>query len=295
MLYDIYHKTSYSYHSVVTFSHNIARLKPVENSSQKLLNFEMQINPQPYESHSFVDSFQNNNLHMLIRESHTTLEIISKSKIEISPEVAIQKIEFAKKNSISYEEMLRRFGEFHRDDTMAKQFLYESELIPHASQAIKDYALKSFSQKRDIFNSVLEFTQRVFDDFEFVSGFSDITTPPEQIFESKKGVCQDFAQFCISALRSIGISAKYMSGYIETVPEDGSNKLFGVDASHAWFAVYIPAVGWVEFDPTNNMLVGNQHILLGSGRDYADISPLKGVVFSSGGSSLGVEVDVRRA
>ena len=136
--------------------------------------------------------------------------------------------------------------------------------------------------------------QRIFNDFEFVSGFSDITTPVEEIFEAKKGVCQDFAQFAISALRTIGLPAKYMSGYIETLPPKGEIKLFGADASHAWFSVYIPNAGWVEFDPTNNLIPREQHILLGSGRDYNDISPLKGVVFSSGNSELSVMVDVRR-
>ncbi len=136
--------------------------------------------------------------------------------------------------------------------------------------------------------------KRVFNDFEFVSGFSDITTPINQIFKSKKGVCQDFAQFSISALRSIGLPVKYMSGYIETLPQEGKEKLFGVDASHAWFSVYIPNAGWAEFDPTNNTIPKEQHILLGLGRDYNDISPLGGVVLCSGRSDLLVEVDVQR-
>jgi len=160
---------------------------------------------------------------------------------------------------------------------------------------IKEYARESVHKKRDLFEATTELMNRIFNDFKFLSGFSNITTPVEEIFEAKKGVCQDFAQFAISALRTIGLPAKYMSGYIETVPLSGEKKLFGVDASHAWFSIYIPNAGWIDFDPTNNIIPKEQHILLGSGRDYHDISPLKGVVFSSGNSNLSVMVDVRKA
>jgi transglutaminase-like putative cysteine protease len=136
--------------------------------------------------------------------------------------------------------------------------------------------------------------QRIFTDFKFVSGFSNITTPIEEIFEAKKGVCQDFAQFAIGALKSLGIPARYVSGYIQTNPEEGKEKLFGADASHAWFSVYIPTFGWADFDPTNNKVPNEEYIILGYGRDYLDISPLKGVVQSSGNSILGVKVNVKR-
>ena len=199
-----------------------------------------------------------------------------------------------KTNSIAYGRALERLSRFHIDDVYAKQYLFESALIPYGSRNIKAYALESFHKNRDIFEATDEFMERIFNDFQFLSGFSDITTPVEEIFEAKKGVCQDFAQFAISALRTIGLPAKYMSGYIETLPPKGQKKLFGADASHAWFAVYIPNAGWVEFDPTNNIIPIEQHILLGSGRDYHDISPLKGVVMSSGNSKLSVMVDVRK-
>ncbi len=294
MIYNIYHKTEFHYQSIVSFSHNIARLKPKETSYQKLLDFSMEINPTVYESHEFVDMFGNENSHMLIREPHQSLSVTGKSRVEIFPERIDGHIELMKTRSITYNKAIERLGKFQVTDSHAKQFLFESELIPINSQAIGAYALESFQSNRDLFEASHEFMQRIFNDFEFLSGFSDITTPVEEIFEAKKGVCQDFAQFAISALRTIGLPAKYMSGYIETLPPEGKTKLFGVDASHAWFAVYIPNAGWVEFDPTNNLLPREQHILLGSGRDYHDISPLKGVVMSSGNSHLSVMVDVRR-
>jgi len=279
---------------MVSFSHNIARIKPKETPSQKLLEFSMQISPQPFEQREFLDIFSNLNNHILIREPHNELSVIGKSKVEIFPELIEQKIVKLRKNSISYGAALERLSNFHLDDIEAKQFLFESQLISKKSLAIKEYALESFKLERDLFEAAEEFMGRIFHDFEFVSGFSDITTPIEEIFAAKKGVCQDFAQFAISALRSIGLPAKYMSGYIETLPPEGEEKLFGVDASHAWFALYIPNAGWAEFDPTNNIIPIEQHLLLGSGRDYDDISPLKGVVVSSGSSQLSVMVDVRR-
>ncbi|KIM04529.1 MAG: transglutaminase [Sulfurovum sp. FS06-10] len=295
MIYDLYHKTEFNYQSNVSFSHNIARLKPKVTPYQKLLEFEMKITPEVYESYAFTDMFGNNNTHMLIREPHQSLCVIGKSKVEIFPELIEEYLHTARSNSITYESALKRLSHFHSSDLYAKPYLFESDLIPYGSQKIKTYALESFHKNRDLFEATHEFMERIFHDFKFVSGFSDITTPVEEIFEAKKGVCQDFAQFAISALRSIGLPAKYMSGYIETLPPEGEEKLFGADASHAWFAVYIPNAGWVEFDPTNNMIPKDQHILLGSGRDYNDISPLKGVVFSSGGSQLSVMVDVRKA
>lgn len=294
MIYSIYHKTEFEYQSDVTFSHNIARLKPKVTSHQKLLDFSMEISPKVFESHEFTDMFGNTNTHMLIREPHHSLCVTGKSKVEIFPERIEKYIESVKHNSISYGDALERLSKFHIDDVFAKQYLFESDLIPFGSENIKAYVLESFHKKRDVFEATHEFMERIFSDFQFLSGFSDITTPVEEIFEAKKGVCQDFAQFAISALRSVGLPAKYMSGYIETIPPEGKEKLFGTDASHAWFSIYIPNAGWVEFDPTNNLIPKDQHILLGSGRDYHDISPLKGVVMSSGESKLSVMVDVRK-
>lgn len=294
MIYNIYHKTEFQYQSNVSFSHNIARLKPKVTPYQKLLSFSMEIDPEIFESHEFIDMFGNTNTHMLIREPHHSLSVVGKSKVEIFPKRIEEHVDMIKKNSIPYGRALERLSQFQIADVHAKQYLFESALIPYGSDNIKAYALESFHKERDIFEATHEFMQRIFNDFQFLSGFSDITTPVEEIFEAKKGVCQDFAQFAISALRTIGLPAKYISGYIETLPPKGEKKLFGADASHAWFAVYIPNAGWVEFDPTNNLIPKDQHILLGSGRDYHDISPLKGVVRSSGNSKLSVMVDVRK-
>ncbi|MGS0528046.1 transglutaminase-like domain-containing protein [Zobellia nedashkovskayae] len=137
--------------------------------------------------------------------------------------------------------------------------------------------------------------QRIYTDFDFDSGFTTISTPIDEVMREKKGVCQDFAQIAIACIRSIGLPARYISGYIETLPPEGKEKLVGSDASHAWFAIYIPTFGWVDFDPTNNQIPLNQHIVVGWGRDYYDVPPLKGVVFGSGKSKLKVAVDIAAA
>ncbi len=293
MIYKIYHETKFSYAGLVTFSHNIARLKPKDSNTQKLLEYSLKIEPTPYETSEFVDYFENTNNFMLIRESHKNLKVIATSKVERLENEIKKEIDSLKNIKTTLKDLKYRLSSYNPNDVLAKYFLFETESIPMPSKEIKDYALKSFDENRNIIEATSDFMARIFNDFKFVSGFSDITTPIEVIFKEKKGVCQDFAQFAISALRSIGIPTRYISGYIQTIPAPGSEKLFGVDASHAWFSIYVPDFGWVDFDPTNNKIPNEEYIILGYGRDYLDISPLKGVVQSSGNSLLSVKVDVR--
>ena len=294
MTYEIYHKTAFKYESIVTFSHNIARLKPKNTPFQRVLDFGMEIAPQPYEQSEFDDMFGNHTTHLLIREAHESLSVIGKSHVELDGEAMRFHVQNLREQSTTYEASLALLRQFDVNDLVAKPFMFDSELIPKASRSIVEYAKRSFAPQRNLVDAAQEFMNRIFHDFQFVAGFSDVTTPIEEIFEAKKGVCQDFAQFAIAALRSIGLPAKYMSGYIETLPAAGMPKLFGADASHAWFALYIPRLGWMEFDPTNNLIPEDQHILLGSGRDYNDVAPLKGVVLSSGQSELSIEVNVQK-
>ena len=293
MIYEIYHETKFDYVALVTFSHNIARLKPKNSNTQRLLDYSLKIEPTPYETNEFIDYFENTNNFMLIREAHKSLKVIATSKVERLKEEIDKELDLLKNIKLTVKDLKQRLSSYHPDDVLAKYFLFETESIPMPSSEIKKYVLESFDENRNIIEATSEFMERIFNDFKFVSGFSDITTPIEVIFKEKKGVCQDFAQFAISALRSIGIPTRYVSGYIQTLPPEGKEKLFGADASHAWFSIYIPDFGWADFDPTNNKIPNEEYIILGYGRDYLDISPLKGVVQSSGNSSLGVKVDVK--
>lgn len=294
MIYEIYHETKFEYGAIVTFSHNIARLKPKTCLTQTLLEYNLNISPKPYETNEFVDYFENTNNFMLIRESHKSLIVTAISKVERINSAIYEHIKKLQEVKITFKEAKDRLAKFNSEDVFAKQYLFETDSIPTASDDIKAYVLESFNDNKNLFESINEFMKRIFTDFKFVSGFSDVTTPIETIFREKKGVCQDFAQFAISSLRSIGIPTRYVSGYLETLPPEGKEKLFGADASHAWFSVYIPGFGWADFDPTNNKIPNEEYIILGYGRDYLDIAPLKGVVQSSGNSILGVKVNVQR-
>lgn len=295
MIYDIFHETVFDYQGTVTFSHNIARLKPKEGEDQTLLDFQLDVEPNASEIHVFSDMFGNINHHLLLREPHTALKVTGRSKVQRHTAYVDDTIDFLRATGVTYEQALQRLQSFDTRDTAAKQFLFASELIPVGNDAIRAYALESFQPKRTLFEAGEELMGRIFSEFEFKPGFSDLSTPVETTFEQKKGVCQDFAHFAISALRSIGLPARYVSGYIETLPPEGKEKLFGADASHAWVSLYIPGGGWLDLDPTNNLIPIDQHIILGHGRDYHDISPLKGVVRSSGKSRLKVRVDVRKS
>ena len=294
MIYEIYHETTFEYGAIVTFSHNIARLKPKTCLTQTLLEYNLNISPKPYETNEFVDYFENTNNFMLIRESHKSLIVTAISKVERINSAIYEHIKKLQEVKITFKEAKDRLAKFNSEDVFAKQYLFETDSIPTASDDIKAYVLESFNDNKNLFESINEFMKRIFTDFKFVSGFSDVTTPIETIFREKKGVCQDFAQFAISSLRSIGIPTRYVSGYLETLPPEGKEKLFGADASHAWFSAYIPGFGWADFDPTNNKIPNEEYIILGYGRDYLDIAPLKGVVQSSGNSILGVKVNVQR-
>ena len=185
----------------------------------------------------------------------------------------------------------------YEDDELSIGFNEEEgwklDTISINSDEIKAYAKVSFKGKRSLYEASFELMQRIFTDFDFVSGFTSIATPLNMVMKEKKGVCQDFAQIAIACLRSVGLPARYVSGYIETLPPPGKEKLIGSDASHAWFSVYIPKFGWIDFDPTNNQIPKNQHITVSYGRDYYDVAPLKGVIYSNGENKMKVSVDIR--
>ncbi|MDY6991655.1 MAG: transglutaminase family protein, partial [Pseudomonadota bacterium] len=176
----------------------------------------------------------------------------------------------------------------------ARAFILASPFItPNA--VLADYAQSSFTPQRPLLEAVLELTQRIYSEFTYDAQFSTIATPLAEVLEHRRGVCQDFAHLAIACLRTQGLAARYVSGYLETLPPPGQAKLRGVDASHAWFSVYIPQQGWIDFDPTNNQMITEQYITTAWGRDYNDVTPLKGIIFGGGSEHrLEVAVDVER-
>lgn len=289
MKFKITHLTTYYYQSLTSFCHNQAILRPIDNEAQSVLNYSMHINPAESERDEFVDFFGNNVTQFLVQTSHQVLEVKSTALVEKhQPKKDFSKIDF------SVEKARKKLEEATQTVICAKQFLFESLLVRHLSPEIYEYARVSFEDDKNVYEACVDLMGRIFHDFAFVSGVTDVDTTVEQVLRDKKGVCQDFAHFAIACVRSVGLPAKYVSGYIETLPPEGEEKLIGADASHAWFAVFIPDFGWCEFDPTNNQIPSLQHIVIGYGRDYADVVPLKGVVKGVGKNFVRVSVDIQR-
>ena len=176
----------------------------------------------------------------------------------------------------------------------ARQFVAESPFVEFSPEVV-EYGAASLAPDRPLLDAVEDLMGRIHNDFTYDPQFSDIATPLSDVLEHRKGVCQDFAHLAIACLRSQGLAARYVSGYLETLPPAGQKRLVGADESHAWFSVFVPYRGWVDFDPTNDQIPSDQHIIAAWGRDYADVAPLKGVLFGGGEEhALEVSVDVER-
>ncbi|MGR9053448.1 MAG: transglutaminase-like domain-containing protein, partial [Gammaproteobacteria bacterium] len=188
----------------------------------------------------------------------------------------------------------RSAGQEENPDVLeAKQFVLDSPMVSAAPE-LAEYAKPSFTPNRPLCEVVQNLMERIFTDFTYDPTFTTIATPLSEVLAHRRGVCQDFAHLAIGCLRSYGLAARYVSGYVESIAPQGKEKIIGGDASHAWFAVFEPINGWLEFDPTNNKMPLDQHITLAWGRDYSDVTPLKGIAYGGGQHSLVVSVDVRR-
>lgn len=294
MIYRVIHKTNYQYDNFVSYCHNLATLKPRESEGQKLLDFKLKINPEPTELIERTDFFGNTITRFSIQEPHNELKVISESYIERDFTPFVERMSSAASREVTQKQAIEDLSRVCPECLEAKQYVLESPLIRKIAPEIRAYGAVSFQCNRSVFDATKELMNRIFTDFKFVPGFSDVATPLHLVFTEKKGVCQDFAQIAIACIRSQGLAARYMSGYIETIPPKGQEKLIGADASHAWFSVYIPGFGWADFDPTNNLIPENQHLVVAWGRDYFDVPPLKGVIYSNGNNEMSVSVDIRK-
>ncbi len=290
MKYRVTHTTSYLYTAPVATCRNQACLLPRETSRQKCLTSDLQILPGPSDLRERRDFFGNRLTHFAIQEAHKELVVTATSEVS----VAATPLAPPPAGKRSWEQVARLLATDRSRQTLdALPYLFDSPFIKESRQLI-DYARPSFPADRPLVEAVSDLMQRIYRDFKYDPGFTSISTPLAEVLKNRRGVCQDFAHLGIGCLRSIGLAARYVSGYIETLPPPGQERLVGADASHAWFAVYAPDAGWIDFDPTNNQLPMEQHITVSWGRDFSDVSPLRGIALGGGKHKVVVSVDVAR-
>ena len=284
MIYLVTHRTTYAYSSDVTVSQHVARLRPRNLPFQTCLAHDLTIAPAPACMSDREDYFGNATTFFAMDGAHRELSVTAHSKVEISTPVWPTPAETAPWDAVAEEGTAALPLE-------AQEFLYPSTFVPTLS-VLAEYAQTSFAPKRPLLEAACDLTRRIFADFAFDPTATTVATPLDTVIQTKRGVCQDFAHLEIGCLRALGFAARYVSGYLETLPPPGKPKLVGADASHAWVQLYVPAFGWVDLDPTNNTLPSGRHITVAWGRDFDDVSPIRGVIAGGGKHVLSVAVDV---
>ena len=285
MLYAISHRTTYRYASGVSVSMHRLHLRPRELSRQELLDFSLRIDPVPSTSIPETDYYGNPTTFLSIEAPHQGLAVVSTSKVRVVDPVWPE-------STPDWETIRDQCAaDILTPASETGEFLFDSPHI-RCSGAFAEYAAPSFTAERPLMDAVLDLNARIFREFKFDRRATNIATPIAEVLEKRRGVCQDFAHLAICCLRSLGLPARYVSGYIETVPPPGVARLVGADASHAWFSFWCPGAGWIDADPTNNILAAARHITVAWGRDFSDVSPVQGVVVGGGTHSLGVGIDV---
>ena len=290
--YRVVHETRYQYHSSVTLSQHYLHMTPRDFRYQHSESHLISLEPGTSEQRFGTDYFGNSTCHVALTVPHASLLVHAESTVALHTRPGLAQIAGMQ----PWESVRDMIGKALDNDQGAQtleacRYLYAS---PHVTlfPELQAYARLSFTPGRAHLDAALELTQRIFDDFDFDDKATDISTPLEQVLRGRRGVCQDFAQLMIGCLRSIGLPARYMSGYILTHPPADKPRLIGADASHAWVSVFCPELGWVDFDPTNHCLVQHEHITLGWGRNFSDVTPLRGIVLGGGRQELDVQVTV---
>lgn len=287
MIYKIVHRTTYKYKYPVSVGNHVACLKPRTLMRHQLARNELRIQPFPATRTERVDYFGNLLCFFTVQEPHKELVVESRSEVIMEGNATLRP-----QQSLPWEEAARLLPDDHSPAGLeAYQFGFESPRI-RIRPEFASYALQSFTPGRPMLDGLLDLTARIHKDFRFDSKVTNVRTPTEEVFRKRRGVCQDFAHLQIACLRSLNIAARYVSGYLRTYPPPGQPRLVGADASHAWVSAYCPGIGWLDMDPTNNVVPSNGHVTLAWGRDYGDVSPLRGLILGGGAHTLKVAVDM---
>jgi transglutaminase-like putative cysteine protease len=287
VIYDISHRTLFAYRDPVSISHHLLHLTPRPCAHQLCRRSALVVDPAPAVCEAGVDYFGNPTTFMIVQQPHVELSVHAKSLIEVAAPIPPEPAA-----TLPWD----RYAELFASDVSkpmleVQQFAYASPFV-QAGDEVLAYARPSFPPGRPALEGARELAARIFKDFIYDGSATDVSTPVEAVLRQRRGVCQDFAHLEICCLRKLGLPARYVSGYLMTYPPPGRAKLIGADASHAWLSLWCPGHGWVDLDPTNDLIPGDEHITLAWGRDYGDVSPINGVIVGGGEHEVKVAVDV---
>lgn len=288
MIYDVRHITTYGYSRSVPFARCILRLLPRGDGGQLVRKSEIIVTPRPAERNDALCFFGNQMTTLTISRPHRELRVEMRARVEVRRAPA----PFPGLTRHWEEVAALALASASLEPDSPAHHLYPSRLVPPIGE-IADYAKTSFPSRRPVLEAATELMARIRSDFTYDPEATEVSTPLAEAFRQRHGVCQDFAHVMIAGLRGLGLPASYVSGYIRTIPPPGEKRLEGADASHAWVMLWCgPETGWIGLDPTNDLIVADDHIVTAIGRDYADVSPLDGVVIGPGSQKIGVAVDV---
>jgi len=291
MKYSIRHETRYAYSQPVVLCHNEARLQPRTTTRQVCTQSDVVISPAAAVRYEREDIFGNRVLYFAIQDAHSELVVTANSEVEITQVPA----GYDPSLTLPWEQTVEQLRASPApEDREARQFVLDSPCVA-VTPDLSSYAAPSFSPGRPVLEAVHDLSSRIHREFAFDPHSTTVATPLSEVLANRGGVCQDFAHLAIACVRAFGLPARYMSGYLETLPPPGQPRLQGADASHAWFAVYIWGMGWLELDPTNDQIPGDRYITMAWGRDFSDVTPLKGVIFGGGTHTPDVGVDMVRS
>jgi transglutaminase-like putative cysteine protease len=287
MTYRVTHRTTYHYSEPVSLCHNVLRLTPRCTDRQTCLWSNLKVTPVPAVLSRSVDYFGNTSIFFTVQDRHEQLTITMTSEAVVRPTSPP-----ASADTPPWDQIPELFKQSHEpNDLEAYHYAFDSPYVASGPR-LAAYAAPCFPPGRPLLDAVLHLTEKIHHDFRYDTKVTTVATPIMDVLEARHGVCQDFAHVQIGCLRSLGLAARYVSGYLLTMPPPGQPRLIGADASHAWLSVYCPGIGWIDLDPTNNQIPSSSHITVAWGRDYDDVSPIKGVILGGGRQSISVAVDV---
>lgn len=290
MIYAVHHRTRYAYGTPVDLGAHLLHLQPRTLPWQRIIRSSLTPVPEPSTLQAGTDCFGNDICWMFVDTPHPTFEVSLEATVDVTAHAVPAAAETPPWEAVARAAYAGGAGGF-----AAAEFLFDSPMVALIPEA-RDYAGKSFSARRPVLDGLLDLNLRIRRDFAFRAGVTTVNTPVRQVLAQRAGVCQDFSHLMIAGLRGLGLPARYVSGYIRTRPPPGQTRRRGADQSHAWVGAWLgPAHGWVDLDPTNGIVVAEEHVVLGWGRDYSDVSPICGVILGGGKHSVSVGVDLEPA